>query len=325
MKNLNRIVLLAMMALVATAAFAGGGGDSSGASADAEKTYAIIYPIVHPFFEPVTVSAEARGAEVGVEIITQAPEGTAVQQQIQIMENLISMKVDGIALCATDPTALAPYLNKAVDAGIPVINFESDMPGTKRYAFMGTDNYNAGVHLGHVVGRELDGNGKMIICTGLPTQRSLNERIRGIEECLEANYPGVQIVDLQTGQGDPALTLSVIEAQIQAHPDFDVFTSIDATGGPVAVSIWRSKGWTSDDHMIITFDDMPENLQGLREGQAQAVITQRQWTWGPKIVDVLSDVIDGKGVVNYDDTGTIEITADNVESYRTEDAWEFVF
>ena len=49
-------------------------------------------------------------------VSAQAPEGTAVQQQIQIMENLISMKVDGIALCATDPTALAPYLNKAVEA-----------------------------------------------------------------------------------------------------------------------------------------------------------------------------------------------------------------
>ncbi len=328
-RRLRMIALIAAVLAIPGVVYAGGEKEASGSGkatgAAKEKTFAIVYPIVHPFFEPVTKEAVSFGKSNGVSIITKAPEGTAVQQQIEIMENLISMKVDGIALCATDPNALAPYLNKAVDAGIPVINFESDMPGTKRYAFMGTDNYNAGVHLAHVVGRELNGKGKMIICTGLPTQRSLNERIRGIKEGLEKNYPGVKIVDLQTGQGDPALTLNVIEAQIQANPDFDVFTSIDATGGPVAVSIWRAKGWTTKNHKIITFDDMPENLAGVKEGRVTSVITQRQWTWGPKIVSVLQDVIAGKGVVNYDDTGTIEITAKNVDTYRTEEAWKYHF
>ena len=190
MKKLFRITLLIAMMAAAILSFANGGSEDE--AMDSQKTYAIIYPIVHPFFEPVTDTAIERGKEVGVKIITKAPEGTAVQQQIEIMENLITMKVDGIALCATDPTALTPYLNKAVEAGIPVINFESDMPGTKRYAFMGTDNYNAGVHLGHVVGKELNGQGKMIICTGLPTQRSLNERIRGIRNVSPPIIPALK-------------------------------------------------------------------------------------------------------------------------------------
>lgn len=320
MKN-TKWLALALVLAVAALGFAGGGKEA----AKGEKTFAIVYPIVHPFFEPVTKMATEYGKTKGVRILTFAPEGTLVNQQIQIMEDLISKKVNGIALCATDPVALVPYLNKAVDAGIPTIAFESDMPESKRQAFMGTHNYRAGVHLAHVVGRELKGRGKMIICTGLPTQLSLNERIRGIRECLAANYPGVQIADLQTGQGDPALTLNVIEAQIQAHPDFDVFTSIDATGGPVAVSIWRAKGWKGDKHKIITFDDMPENLAGIKEGIVTAIITQTQWTWGPKIVDVLLSLNEGKPVINYDDTGTIEITAKNVDTYRQEKAWAYKF
>jgi ribose transport system substrate-binding protein len=312
---------LALVLAVAAQVFAGGEGEA----AKGEKTFAIVYPIVHPFFEPVTKMATDYGKTKGVRILTFAPEGTLVNQQIQIMEDLISKKVNGIALCATDPVALVPYLNKAVDAGIPTIAFESDMPESKRQAFMGTHNYRAGVHLGHVLARELNYKGKSIICTGLPTQLSLNERIRGIKECLAANYPNVQIVDLQTGQGDPALTLNVIEAQIQAHPDFNVFTSIDATGGPVAVSIWRAKGWKGDKHKIVTFDDMPENLAGIKEGIVNAVITQTQWTWGPKIVDVLLSLGEGKAVINYDDTGTIEITAKNVDTYRQDKAWAYKF
>ena len=288
------------------------------------KTFAIVYPIVHPFFEPVTERAVKYGKEKGVKVITKAPEGTDVNQQIEIMENLISMKVDGIALCATDPDALTPIANKAIDKGIPVIAFESDLPQSKRYCFMGTDNYKAGVHLAHVLGRELKPKGSVIICTGLPTQRSLNERIRGIKETLLKEYPYVTIADLQTGQGDPSLTLNVIEAQIQANPDFSAFTSIDATGGPVAVSIWRSKNWKDDKHKIITFDDMPENLQGIREGMVTAVVSQRQWTWGTKIVDRLLDVIEGRAVQNYDDTGTVEITADNVDNYYDAEPWKLM-
>jgi ABC-type sugar transport system substrate-binding protein len=104
-----------------------------------------------------------------------------------------------------------------------------------------------------------------------------------------------------------------------------VFTSIDATGGPVAVSIWRAKGWKGDKHKIITFDDMPENLAGIKEGIVNAVITQTQWTWGPKIVDVLLSLGEGKAVINYDDTGTIEITAKNMDTYRQDKAWVYKF
>ena len=78
--------------------------------APAEKReYAIVYPVIHQFFDPVTEGAEAYAEELGnIDLIIQAPEAGSVQQQIEIMENLISMKVDGIAIGSTDPEALAP-------------------------------------------------------------------------------------------------------------------------------------------------------------------------------------------------------------------------
>src|SRR5690554_393841 len=71
-----------------------GGDDPAPAG---KKSYAIVYPVIHQFFDPVTQGAEAYAKELGdVELFIQAPEGGQVQQQIEIMENLISMKVDGI-------------------------------------------------------------------------------------------------------------------------------------------------------------------------------------------------------------------------------------
>jgi ribose transport system substrate-binding protein len=313
-KIMSVLIILVVLIVSTTTLFAGGASEKKAGAAT--KTYAIVYPIVHPFFEPVTVSAEAYAKKMDYKVITRAPEGVGVNQQIEIMENLIAMKVDGIAIVPTDPDALAPYIDKAIDAGIPTICFESDNQESKRLAFLGTYNYNAGRHLGSIVGRELNGKGTMIICTGLPTQRSLNERIQGIEDELAENFPGVKILDIQTGQGDPNLTVNVIETQIQAYPDFDVFTSIDATGGPAAVAIWKSLGWTKDDHKIITFDDMEENVQGVRDGQVTSIVSQKQWLWGELIIKTLDDILDGKTVADSTDTGTVEITIANVDTYR---------
>ena len=283
-----------------------------------QKTFAIVYPIIHPFFEPVTAMAMEYGRQKGVTILAKAPESTEVREQIRIMEELIERRVDGIALCATEGASLAALVDKAMDRGIPVITFESDIPNSKRICFLGTDNYKAGTHLAEVLARELGGSGTAILCTGLPTQMSLIERIRGIRDTLVAKYPGITIADIRTGKGDPALTLRVIEEQIKAHPNFDSFTSIDATGGPAAVALWKAKGWKNERHKIITFDDMPENLAGIRAGIVNAVITQRQWTWGPLIVDRLLDIINGIPVPDYFDTGTVEITKRNVADYRDE-------
>jgi ribose transport system substrate-binding protein len=310
------LALAALLALRPARSAAEGASEKPAPARQPALTFAIVYPIVHPFFEPVTEMAIAYGRSRGVRIIARGPESTDVRQQIRIMESLIAERVDGIALCATDPDALTPLADRAIAAGIPTIAFESDMPGSRRLCFLGTDNYKAGRHLAEVLARELGGRGRALICTGLPTQMSLNQRIQGIRDTLGERYPEIRIADLRTGKGDPELTLAVIEQQVARFPDFDSFTSIDATGGPAAVAIWKAKGWKGDRHKIVTFDDMPDNLAGIRAGIVNSVISQKQWTWGPLIIDRLLDLIAGRPVPDYYDTGTVEITRSNVDSYR---------
>lgn len=287
-----------------------------------KKTFAVVFPIVHPFFEPVGVAAEDFGKENGWEVIVKAPTRFDVQQQIEIMENLIAMKVDGIGIGATDPTALVPYIDKAVDAGIKVIAFETDTPDSKRMAYIGTDNYLAGKHLAHALARVLDNEGKVLMLTGLPTQLSLNQRIDGIKDVLAEKYPNIRLVDFQSSQGDPNKAVSITEDMIQTHPDFDAFVGIDATAGPAAVSVWKAKGWKGDEKKIVTFDNMPENLEGIRDGYITSVITQMQHTWGTKILTSLNDLVEGKEIKEYDDTGSVEITSENIDFYQDEPVYK---
>lgn len=109
---------------------------------------------------------------------------------------------------------------------------------------------------------------------------------------------------------------------IQAHPDFSALVGIDATAGPAAASVWKAKGWQNDDaHMILTFDDMADNLQGVRDGYIKAIVAQRQTTWHQQIIDTLNTLCDGGSVEPYNDTGSVEITIDNIETYVDEPSY----
>lgn len=285
--------------------------------ASAKRTYAIVYPVIHQFFDPVTTGAQDYAKELGnIELFVHAPEGGQVQQQIEIMENLISMKVDGIAIGSTDPEALAPYIDQAIEAGIPVVTFDSDTPNSKRIGYIGTMNYQAGVHMANVIADKLGGEGELLILQDVATQGNLVERLQGIRDTLEADYPNIKILDVQSGDADPARSVEVLESMIEANPDFDSYTGIGGAGGPAGIAVWKARGWTNQDKMNISFDNTDENIDGLKEGLVTALVSQRQHAWGKIIIDSLNTLIDGGEIPEHNDTGTIEVTIDNIDTYQ---------
>jgi ribose transport system substrate-binding protein len=282
-----------------------------------KRTFAIVYPVVHPFFDPVTESAENYvKTHEGFEILIKAPEHGNVQQQVEIVENLIAMKVDGIAIGSTDADALAPIIDKAVNSGIPVVTFDTDTPNCKRAGYIGTDNYKAGVHMAHVIAKHIGGEGEIIILQDVPTQLNLADRLKAIEETLAAEYPNIKLVDVQSGYADPAKSVDILETMIQANPNFASYSGMGAAGGPAGIAVWQSKGWTKEDKKIITFDNTPDNIDGLRNGVITALVSQNQHLWGEKIIESLNALCDGKPIEEYEDTGTTEITIENIDTYQ---------
>lgn len=316
--RLWRTVLAVLIILFSMEASVYAQGDREEPTIDTEPryTFAIVYPYVHPFFDPVTEHAIQFGRQHSVRIIARAADHGRVEEQIRIMQAVIAQQVDGIAIAPIDAQRLTPIVDRAIASGIPTITFESDIPESRRISFLGTDNYRAGENLAHVVARVLDYRGEIVITTGLSTQTAVNERLRGIKTALSRFYPSIDILDVRSGEGDPLLTRLAIEEQLRDFPDADGLVTIDATGGPTAIAIWKAMGWTSSDYHLITFDDTPESIEGLRHDVVSAVVTQTQWYWGALIVERLMDIIAGEEIPDYLDTGTIELTPQNVGMYR---------
>jgi ribose transport system substrate-binding protein len=281
----------------------------------ADKTYkfAIVYSIAVDFFDTVTSGAENAIAENGknIELIVKAPDKGDINQQIEIMENLITMGVDGIAIGPSDSDALTPYIDKAVEAGIPVITFDTEAPNSKQMGYIGTDNYKAGRLLGEAVGK-LNPDAKVICTISVPTQLGLQQRLKGAQDVWAESYPNVQLLDTRSSGGDPAVTLSNIEDMVKAYPDFDVLIGIDAQGGPAAVSAWKALGL---DKKTVVFDDLPAVVQGIRDGQITVAISQFEYQWGAEIVNKLWDLTHGTEIPSFTEITPVALTSENIDQY----------
>lgn len=277
-----------------------------------ERTFAVVYPIINPFFEGTSIGAEDEAKDLGVAVLIKGPDRFDVQQQVEIVENLIAMKVDGFGIGPTDSKALTPLLNRAMEQGIKVVTFDTDAPESLRLGYIGTDNVRAGEHMGEALAKALNGKGKVLVSQGISSQLNLVQRLEGVQKVLKEKYPDIEIVDIQSGQGDPNRTLSNIEDMVSAHPDFDALIGMDSYAGPAMVTAWKAKGLKQ---IAITFDDLPEVIKGVRDGQIYSAIVQRQYAWGVNVINQLNMACDGKPIPVVSDTGTLEITKANVDEY----------
>jgi ribose transport system substrate-binding protein len=277
--------------------------------------FAVVYPIVHPFFNETTRGAQEAAKELGVEVEVLGPDTADISKQVAIVEGLIVKGINGIGLGVLDPTALTPYVNTAIEKGIPVVTFDTDAPQSNRLCFIGTDNMAAGRHAARVAASILEKKygapkGKICISMGVPTQLNLNQRLEGFKEVI-AQHPDIQIVDIQTGYGDPEKTTANIENMVTAHPDMDLLFGVDAQAGPSAVVVWKARGLKVP---VVTFDDLPDIIAGVREGIITVSLVQRQYNWGYLIVESLLKAHKGKPLPVNMDTGTIEVTLENVNA-----------
>lgn len=318
-RTLSFLMVLAMMlALVGCAANSQpqNNPDQPDDGEEEQYTFGIVYPVVHPFFQGTTEGAEDKAEELGnVELIIKAPEVSDASKEIQLVEDLISMGVDGIAVGPVDAAALKPVIDKATEAGICVVTFDSDSPDSSRLGYIGTDNVAAGRHMGEVLGEQLEGKGKVLVSMGAATQMNLIQRLEGVKEVLAEKYPDIEILDEQSSQADTSIALSNIENMITAHPDFDALIGIDAAAGPAAVVAWKAQGL---DQKVITFDDTDDIIQGVRDGQITVTIAQNQYLWGTTIVEELMTACQGGEIPEFFDAGTREVNIDNVDELYPE-------
>src|SRR6201982_133950 len=93
------------------------------------------------FMKNMSDAAVAKGKALGAKVeVYSVSSHEAVEEQVSAVESLISRKVDAIILAAVDSKGLAPVVDKATTAGIPVILADSGVQGANYVTVVQTDN-----------------------------------------------------------------------------------------------------------------------------------------------------------------------------------------
>jgi ribose transport system substrate-binding protein len=279
------------------------------------------------FWVPAFEGMKHAANQLGIEAVYQGTELYDAQAQATVLEQVIATKPDCIISTAQQPEALRPYIDKATDAGIPVVQFDSDSPKSTRLSFLATDNYNAGAAAAKIMCELTGGTGSAGVIT-TPGQLNLDLRSQGFSDTIAADCPGMTVVGECKGLGDYALAAGCASGFLQGNPDLSGIFSTGSDGGPASVQAFREAGRLGD-IKIVGFDIDQATIEGIEKGEIDATIVQAAWNMGYWSTwfcyAVVHDMVEP--LPNYKasgipplpavvDTGVYIVTKDNVASFK---------
>ena len=267
------------------------------------------------FWLAVKAGADKAAEELQVDITVLAPPSeNDVEKQITLIEDLISQKVSGLAVSASDVAAVVPPLERGLEKNIPFVILDSDAMTEKKVAFIGTDNFRGGQLAGEYLVQQLKGKGKVALITGVPGQQAHVSRRDGFLDAI-GKAEGINLVATQPANSDRSLAMKVMENILQAHPDVQAVFVTSATmamGAERAVKSGKKEGQI----VLVGFDASREILLAIGKGEVSATIAQNPFQMGYLVVKELYYAVQGKEpTVKRIDTGTAVVTTENYKEY----------
>lgn len=303
----NITVALAVGALaLATAACGGGtGAEASGDTADGggaadtgseePLTIGFVPGIASdPFFLAMQQGAEEKAEELGIELIWQgAPDEYSPQSQIPFVDSMLTQQVDGLVLVPTDPDALQPSVDEAASLDIPVITVDTTVTDqSSLVAHITGDNVEGGRLAGETLAEQIDGSGKVFLMMGSPTATTNTLREQGFMEAL-AEYPDIELVDVQYANSQPAAATSAVSTVLLEHPDLAGIFAVDGTSGTGTVAALRNAG-VGGEVALIGYDAYENQVADLQDGVFSALVAQRPGEMAAMALEAMVATIRGE-------------------------------
>ncbi len=161
-----------------------------------KKTWRVIVipkGTTHEFWKTIHAGAKKAADELGtVDLIWQGPQKEDDRlQQIQLVQNAIAARVDGIVLAPLDSKALVKPVEEAVAKGIPVVIIDSGLESSAISSMVATNNENGGALAARRLGELLKGEGKVILLRYMVGSASTEAREKGFTETLAKEFPKI--------------------------------------------------------------------------------------------------------------------------------------
>ena len=243
-------------------------------------------------------SMKAEAAKRGLDLKFSDGQGKQ-ENQIRALRSFIAQKVDAIVLAPLVETGWDPVLRDAKRAGIPVIITDRTIltADESLYAcFIGSDFFEEGRMAAEWLARKTGGTGRIVELQGTPGSAPANERRKAFAEGI-AKYPGLKIIDSQSGDFRRTGGKEVMEAFVKKHgKTIEILYAHNDDMALGAIQAIEEAGLKPGrDIVIVSIDAVREGVQAVVDGKINCTVECNP-LFGPKVYDTIDALLAKKPV-----------------------------
>jgi simple sugar transport system substrate-binding protein len=240
------------------------------------------------FWDLIRKGAQAAADKDNIELrYSNDPEAP---NQANLVQSALDSKVNGIAVTLAKPDAMAPAVKAALDAGIPVVAFNSGFDNFKAMGiqqYFGQDEKLAGIAAGERLNK--DGAKKALCVIQEQGQVALESRCAGVTQGFKG-----ETVLLNVNSKDMPSVESTITAKLQQDPAID---HVVALGAPIALTAVQSVGNAGSSAKVVTFDTNAALVDSIQKGDVQWAVDQQPFLQGYLAIDSLWLYVNNKNLI----------------------------
>jgi simple sugar transport system substrate-binding protein len=297
---------------------AAGSGDFP--TTPAWKFVFVCHVTTNAFFTATQYGAADACALLGAKFQWTGSVNAVVAEMVNATNTAITSKADGIALAVVDKSAFKAPVDKALDAGIPVVSYNADGarndPGTNRMAYIGQGLYDSGFALGTRALSLID-SGDVACFIATPGQLNIQPRIDGCKAAIEASGKNIKFTAVATN-ADVTKGASIIDAYALGHPNVAGLLAVDAGSTQAVGTVVKKYNMRGKSLKVAGgFDQNPETLNSIKAGDLDYTIDQQPYLQGflPVLALYLYKISGGLIFPCQTNTGLLFITKDTVDPY----------
>ncbi|MGI9303258.1 MAG: ABC transporter substrate-binding protein [Gammaproteobacteria bacterium] len=246
------------------------------------------------FWLAVKRGAEKAGGELGYEVLyIGVQDQTNIAGQINLVNDMVTRRIDGILIAATDAKALSPAVAKAIKSGVPTITLDSGVDPDTSLAYIATDNLGAAKLGAQKLAELVGGKGKIVDIGITAGSQTGIERENGFLEGMKA-FPDIEVLPVQYSACSPAKGLNIATDLHTGNPDIvGIYGACDGAGTG-AGQLVKQKGL--DNVSVVAFDSSAEEFELFKEGHIDALVVQDPFKMGYDGVYAMDKILKGEKV-----------------------------
>jgi len=267
-----------------------------------------------PFYAAIDCGAKTEAKKLGIQYTYAAPGTFDPAAQQPVLSSVIASGPQAILIAPTDRVAMQAPMHQAKAANINLITVDTALDSTTDLSSeVNSDNVAGGALGADTMAGLIGSKGKVVAISEPPGSSTDDQRVQGFVDQMRAKYPDITVLTTQYADHSAQATASKVASVLAANPDLKGVFAVDnftGDGAPIGVRNANARAGVK----IVAFDAQPSQVEALKVGDIDAIISQNPFDMGVLGVDYAVALGKGQAPPNKKITGLMAITKDNVDS-----------